>query len=432
MTTVANLDRISVEVTPGEEALCLLEIRNDGSIVESYVVEVVGDAAAWTTAEPSLISVYPGTAERVSLYFRPPRSAQVPSGAVPYAVRVTPTENPAGLTVPEGVVHVLPFVDTTAEIVPRTSKGRWGARHEVAIDNRSNTPVQIAMTGSDPDNRLKLGFEPETLSITPGQAAFVKVRAKPRRLLWRGHPATLPFQVVVTPADAPPAALDAATVQTPILPRNLGRLIAALLVLLLLGAGLWMALVREVKSLAKEVTAEQLAPIAQKADEANENAKRAVNAAGATTAPGQPTPSAATTVPPSPALPGVPAGASAFARRLQTTVGTNGTRSDQYTVPTGKTFVLTDIFLQNPQGDEGRLDLIVDGTTVLTVALNNFRDLDYHMVSPMEVPAGKVISIRVTCRLAGAALPGTGGGGQCRDFALLSGYHRNQPSTPRP
>ncbi|MDZ5446382.1 hypothetical protein U2F26_27220 [Micromonospora sp. 4G57] len=69
---------------------------------------------------------------------------------------------------------------------------------------------------------------------------------------------------------------------------------------------------------------------------------------------------------------------------------------------------------------------MVDGRTVLTVALANFRDLDYHMVSPIEVSAGRVISLRTNCRRAGTALDGAGGGGgQCRDFALLNGYTRS-------
>ncbi|MEV4758115.1 hypothetical protein AB0J86_23770 [Micromonospora sp. NPDC049559] len=441
MTTVANLDRPIVEVTPGDEAVCLLEIHNTGPIVESYVVDVVGDVAAWTTVEPATVSVYPGTSERVELHFRPPRSAAVPAGELPYAVRVTPTERPDELTVPEGTVHVLPFFETGAEIVPRTSKGRWGAQHEVSIANRSNTPVQIALAGSDPDARLKLGFQPTQLTVAPGEAAFVKVRARPKGLLWRGHPVTFPFQVVVESDATPPTSLDAATVQSPILPANLGRVLAALLVLLLVGAGLWYTLLRPaVKSAAKEATQEQLAPIAQKADQANDNAQKAVDTVTGGGAPG----GAATRPPANPggaqpggpaggaAAPGIPPGAQAFADRLATTSGPNVTRTDQYTVPNGRTFVLTDIFLQNPQGDSGRLDLVVDGATVLTVALNNFRDLDYHLVSPIEVAAGDVVQMRVTCQTPGPALAGAGPGGQCRDFSLLSGYHRILRPTPTP
>lgn len=428
MTTVATLDRAPVAVIPGDEAVCLLEVRNNGSIVESYTVEVVGEPAAWTTAVPPAISVYPGTAEQVALHFAPPRSAAVLAGERAYAVRVTPAEHPDQVEVPEATIEILPFVETTAEIVPRTSKGRWGARHEVSVVNQGNIPVPVTVTGADPDNQLRLGIRPETLTVGPGQAEFVRVGVRSRRLRWRGHPVTLPFQVAVAPETAPVTSLDAATVQTPLLPRNLGRIVAALLVLVLIGAGLWFSLLRPaVKSLAKEATQEQLGPIEKKADEANANAKRAVDKVNAGASP-TPTPTAGGDSAGGAGT--VPDGATAFASRLQASGGTGATHTGQYTVPAGKTFVLTDIILQNPQGDEGRLDLVVNGSTLLTVALNNFRDLDYHMVSPIDVPAGKVVTLKVTCQKAGAQLAGSSGGGQCRDFALLGGYHRGVTPSP--
>lgn len=444
MTTYASLDRQTMEVTPGEEATCLLEIRNDGAIVESYTTEVVGEAAAWTVVEPAEFSVYPGTSERVTLRFRPPRSAQVPAGELPYAVRVASVERPDDVVVPEGTLHVHPFIETAAEIVPRTSKGRWGAAHEVSIDNRSNTPVLLAVTGSDPDANLDLAFRPEQLQLGPGQAAFVKVKARPRKVLWQGYPITHPFQVVVAPQDAPPATLDASTMQVPLLPRNLGRVLAALIVLALALAGLWWGLLRPaVQSAAKEATQQQIAPIERKAEEANTNAQRAAGDASSAAAAVGAGRTPAGGVPPGGAppdgggnnpapRPAVPEGSSSFSRRLAVTTATGASRSDQYTVPDNRTFVITDIILQNPQGDEGRLDLIVDGTTVLTVALNNYRDLDYHFVSPIETREGRVVRIRVTCRRAGPALAGAGASGQCRDFALLSGYLRGQRQTPTP
>jgi hypothetical protein len=434
MTTVASLDRSSVEVTPGEEAACLLEVANDGAIVETYAVEVVGVPAAWTVVEPAEFSVFPGTSERVTVRFRPPRTAAAaPAGEFPYAVRVTPTEHPDDAVVPEGVVQVLPFVETVAEIVPRTSKSRWGARHELSIDNLSNVAVGMLVGGSDPDDRLDLVFRPESVVIGPGQAAFVTVRARPKRVLWRGFPVTYPFQVVLQPDGAPPTTLDAATMQVPIIPRGAVRLLVAAVLVLLALAGIWWGLLRPaVQSVAREVADDQIAPIAQKANEADAKAQKAVDAAAAGGGP-SPSPSASPSVTPDPGgLPGQPPGATGFTRRLAVTVGGGGTRTDQYTVPTDRTFVLTDIIFQNPQGDEGRLDLIVDGTTVLTVALNNFRDLDYHLVSPIEAGPGRVVSMRVNCRAPGAALPGSGAGGQCRDFALLTGFLRPLPPSPNP
>ncbi|MEV4847668.1 hypothetical protein AB0K20_31220 [Micromonospora matsumotoense] len=429
MTTDANLDTDLVEVSPGSESSCRLEIRNAGPIVESYVIEVLGEPAGWASVDPSNVSVYPGSAESVTVRFHPPRSAQVVAGERPFAVRVTPTETPDTQVVPEATVRVLPFMELAPEILPRTSRGRRGGRHEVSVANLGNVPLGLALTGSDPDNRLAVAIRPPQVVVAPGEAASVQVRVRPRRLLWRGHPVTLPFQVGVASDETPPTALDAATVQEPVLPRGLARVVAALLVLALVGAGLWYALLRPtVKSLAEEAAQEQVAPVAQqasaagdRAQQADDKAQQAVDAVGGGRPPTAGNPSAT----PSRGVPAVPPGAQSFNRRLSVSAGTGSTRTDQYSVASRRVLVLTDIFLQNPQGDEGRLDLRVDGTTVLTVALNNFRDLDYHMVTPIEVPAGRVISLRATCRRAGTTLDGAGGGGgQCRDFALLNGYTR--------
>jgi len=426
MTTDASLDRPVLEAAPGDEAVCLLEISNTGQIVESYALEVLGETAPWTVVDPPTLAVYPGTAAQVALRFRPPRAATVPAAELPYAVRVTPAEHPEEVAVAEGVLRVLPFVETTAEIVPRTSQGRRGGRHEVAVTNLGNVALPVAIAAEDPDDRLEFAFRPEQLTLGAGEAAFVVVHARPRRVLWRGHPVTLPFRVMVMPQDAPPAVLDAGTVQQPLLPRNLGRLVAALVVLMLLAGGVWYALLRPaVTSLAKEATRTELAPIARKADAADTTARRAEQQAAEAkeAAGGAPAPSPTASAPGS-GLPGAPAGATAFSRRLAAAGGSGTTRTDTYTVPARRTLVITDIVLQNPQGDEGRLDLVVDGATVLTVALNNFRDLDYHLVSPIEVPTGRTVTMRITCGRPGPALVGASGGAQCRDFALLSGYQR--------
>lgn len=433
MSTVAVLEQPAVEVVPGEEAVCGLRIRNDGQIVESYAIEVLGEAAAFAAAEPSQLSVFPGTDGYVLVRFTPPRTARVPAGDLPYGVRVMPLERPADQVVPEGLVRILPFTQTGAELTPRTSKGWRGGRHEVAIDNRGNVPVQLGVGGTDPDNRLAIAARPATLTVAPGQAAFVSVTARPRRPLWRGQSVTYPFQVLLAPEAAPPVTLDGTTVQTPLVPRGAGRVLAALLVLLLLGAGLWWGVLRPaVRSMAREATAEQIAPVQQKAVEASAAAEKAVEAAGGGGAPAAPQPGGADP-PPTPTAgapaPGtVPAGTTPITRRLSTNSAGGDTDAARYTVPEARTFTLTDIFFQNPQGDDGRLDLLLNGQTLFTQSLANFRDLDYHLVSPIEMRAGSVVSLRVTCGTPGRTLAGATGGTQCREFALLGGYQRRAPA----
>src|SRR5512142_3069876 len=95
MSTAVILDQSELEVLPGEEASCGVRIRNDGAIVESNTLGVLGDAAAWAVAEPDTISIYPGTEGNCSINFLPPRSAQILAGEVPFGVRVTAVERPA-------------------------------------------------------------------------------------------------------------------------------------------------------------------------------------------------------------------------------------------------------------------------------------------------------------------------------------------------
>jgi hypothetical protein len=433
MTTIATLESTLVEVEPGAETVCRLEIRNTASIVEAYDIQVLGEAAEWTVAEPAAVSVYPGTEEHVSIRFRPPRSAKPLAGDVRYGVLITPTERPGDQVVPEGVVRVLPFPDTAAEIVPRTSRARLWARHEVAVDNRGNRPVEVAFTGGDPDGRLTVAAKPDTVVVAPGEAVFTKVTVRNRRLLWRGQPATRPFQVLVVPDDAPPLQLDAATVQAPVVPRGATRVLAALLILLLLGAGLWYTVLKPaVKSAAKEAVAQPIASLQanqSKLDGQINGPGGVAQGGGAKTPPPAPAGSAAPAPQPAPAG-GVPAGATSFNQTARNFTNGGANSSVPYTAPSGRTLVLTDFYLQNPQGDSGKLELVVDGTSFFTWSLANFRDLDYHAVSPIELPAGKTVTVRLTCVTPGPTLAGFGSP-QCRVWALLSGYQKATP-TPTP
>ncbi len=449
MTTVANLESSLVEVLPGEEAICRLEIRNTTPIVESYTLQVLGEAEQWSVVEPAEVSIYPDAEAFVDIRFRPPRSSPPPAADFRYGVRVTPTERPEDQVVPEAVVRVLPFLDTTAEIVPRTSSGRWGARHDVAIDNRGNIPVEVAVSGTDPDNRLRITPKPNTLAIRPGHAAFTKVAVRSRRLHWRGQPLTQPFQVTVTPEDASPLQLDASTVQNPLIPRGAVRLLALLLVLSAVGAGVWFGLLRPaVRSTAKEALAHPIASLQvqqsslevqqSKLDsQINGPGGIAQNETGATKSPtAKPsTPAPALPPPPSPTISAaapvergnVPAGATSFNQIARNFSNAGAASAVSYTAPAGKTLVLTDFYLQNPQGDTGKLELLVDGTPYFTWSLANFRDLDYHAVSPIELPTGKAVQVRLTCGKPGPALVGYSTA-QCRVWALLSGYQMTNPS----
>jgi hypothetical protein len=370
-----------------------LQIRNNGQVVEGYEISVIGVPAAWATVEPAEVSLYPGTTTTATVTFRPPRSARTPAGEQAFGVKVQPTEHPELTVVPEGVVEVLPFLETTAELIPRTSQGRRG-RHKVAVDNRGNVPVSALVEAASDGERVRFTVDPVGLAIEPGEARFVSVKVKAREQIWRGQPVTHPFVVIVSPQDSTPVELDGSYVQTPVIPKWLLWLLLGLVLLVGALLALWFGLLKptiesqareaaEASAEQAEVSAEQAAAAAEDAGGAANDAQQAADEAE--TNAGRPPPKPRVKV-------------TDVSPRLNVVVA--GTGTDTFALPRpDDTFSLTDVVFSNPQGDFGLVQLIVDDDVRLEHALENFRDLDFHFVSPIEV--NDDVTLRVTCRSPG-------------------------------
>jgi hypothetical protein len=464
MTTAASLNTPAVTAQPGGRAEIPLQVHNSGSTVEEYRFEVVGPAVAWTTVEPESLRLYPQNSGTVLLSLSPPRSSEVPAGEIPFGVRVVPTSTPEGTVVPEGVVTVLPFAEVTGELVPRRFGGVWRGRTNVAIDNRSNVPLTVRLTAQGDSSRVRLGFSREDIQLPLGTAELSKLTARPAKRLWRGAPVVHPFQVVATPAgEAPhePVLLDGTYQQEAILPSWLPRALITALAAVLALVGLWFALLRPVvKSAAREETQKQVAQaLPSSPDPAKSAGGGATSGAspGAGGAPnagagagagagasggggGSPTPDAS-------------AGTSAGARggagggggtggsggvggvgepksaqdEIKDSVGGDPTTGTVYRVPESQLFELTDLVVQNPQGDSGNVVIATEGRTLLRLALQNFRDQDYHFVTPIVVSAEGRITMTVTCRAVGRPVSAPTPA-KCAESLLVGGTLRAAPA----
>ncbi|MEU8541349.1 hypothetical protein AB0C52_15390 [Streptomyces sp. NPDC048717] len=425
MSLTASLDATSVTAVPGEEALLSLQLRNSGSTVEEYRFEVAGAAAAWTTVEPATLSLYPGDSGTVFVAFRPPRDSTVPAGELPFGVRVVPTSDHAEPVVPEGRVTVAPFIEITAELLPRGSHGVRRGAHKIAVDNRGNAPLTVGLTARSGTEHTRIVFDRPELSVEPGRAAFAGLRVRPGRLLWRGTPATHTFQAVVQ-APAPegeepptPVLLDGSYQQEAILPRWLPRALVLACVLALALVGLWYGLLRPaVKSAAREaITPEAIASAAtsQPGKNGGQGGGQSAGQTGGTGATGGAGQIEGAGGGGASAGPGAKPSASAGAAgalpapaptnaevQVKDGVGGGASSDTALTVPAGKTFQLTDIVVQNPQGDAGTVVVTVNrGARVLSLALENFRDSDYHFVTPIVVSADGRVTMTVDCRKVG-------------------------------
>ncbi|PVC87763.1 hydrolytic protein [Streptomyces sp. CS090A] len=448
----------TVTVSPGGTATTTLTVRNDGDIVEAYTLEVVGDCAAWSTVEPARVSLYPGTSETVTLTFAPPRSHEVKAGETPLAVRVLPAEHPESVVVPEGTVTVEPFHELRTELEPRRRRGWLGARFRTAVQNRGNTPVDVAFTGKQAGEELRLGFTPGQKRLEPGESAEIRLKVRAAKLIWFGEPVTWPFEVEAAEAEAPVEAVAAEAggrepvrpepvrpepaqpetvrpepvpgefLQLPVLPKWLLIVLAALLALLLA----WFALVRPaVKSTAKQAATEA----------AQEEAARGGQQQGSPTPGGPDSPGGNQGQGTGPDAPGTPGGnggsgtgpgagtgpggtggggaeQSSATIDVETNAGIEGVGT--YKVPAGKVFGITDIVVANFQGDEGVLTISFGERKITTIALETFRNQDYHWVTPIQVPENATVTAAVTCAKPGTPATGTQASG-CHQVINVSG-----------
>lgn len=214
MPATVSITSPVVTVQPGSEVVAAVIIRNTGTVVDQFAVNLVGDASAWARPVPAVLSLFPGAEQSIQIHFSPPRSSETLAGLIPYGVRVTAQEDPDFSVVEEGSVQISGFSAVQARLVPRTSEGKRNVVHRVEVTNSGNTAVNVGVHAEDPDEQLVFDCEPDSLSVEPGatESGRIKVAAK-KSHSGRGvkrHP----FSVFVE-AGGPPVKVDGAFEQKP-------------------------------------------------------------------------------------------------------------------------------------------------------------------------------------------------------------------------
>ncbi|MFB6551510.1 RICIN domain-containing protein [Streptomyces sp. NPDC056405] len=252
MSLWTSLEPASATVDPGSSTRVRLRVRNTGDVVDEYRFEPVGDVAPWTTVEPPTLRLYPGTTGTVELTFAPPRTPDAAAGPNPYAVRITPTEHPDAVTVPEGNLTITPFAEVRAELVPPTVKGRFRGRPRLAVDNLGNTKVTASVAGSDTGDHLSYEIRPGNVQIEPGRAAFVETTLKPRQIIWFGSKEERPYTLAVRRSGVEPTEVEGTYVQRGFLPGWLAAFFGIALALTIAFVMIWIAYKPQVRSSAAD------------------------------------------------------------------------------------------------------------------------------------------------------------------------------------
>jgi len=443
MSASATIPPTPLQVEPGSEVSVFVQVRNTGEIVDQYTFEVLGEAAQWARLDPPELSLFPGAEGEIKVSFKPPREATTQSGEIPFGLKVVSKEDPEDSVVEEGLLEVGTYADLGAELLPRTSRGRLAGKHELAFDNRGNRRINAQLTAADPDNKLRFRFSPPALVSPPGTAVFAKVAVRPKRKFLWGRPKTYPFKVFIESEGETPIAVDGTIFQEQLIPKWSTALVAVAGLLILLWAFLLRPSIQDtatnaadkktahqqaqIDKLKKDSAAAAVAAAAKKAGNAATAAQAAAAQAKATSAATKKASTAA----------GAAAGAKAAAATLAKAANNNGALplttdcgtvcSPSLTVPKGKQFQLTDIIFQNPAGDSGTLQVLQDKTVLFNESLDNFRDTDFHFITPIIFNAGQKLIVKETCQNK----PASGQAKNCTASVLVSGPNVAAPKKPQ-
>jgi hypothetical protein len=447
MGASASFELSQLNVIPGEHTETRLRVRNTGSVVDQFTFEPIGDGAEWITVAPAELSLFPAAEETVVVSIDAPRAPTTRQGTMPFAVRVVSREDAAGSVVEEGLLHIEAFDDRRIELLPTLSSSSRQGRHELAVDNLGNAPIRPAFVALDPEDQLRFEIDPSTLAVEPGTAAFTTVKVRPKERFWRGQPKRLPFQIVAAEDGHEPVTADGALLQQPRLPRWFWKAVLAFLALLILLFILWKTLLEPsiestARDSAEEVVEEEVAAIDERLDaagipEAGDAGGGGGGGAATTTVPVPETTIAGpatttTTGTESPTTTSIVTATTIAGSgtelsplgkpidfRLAVKALPSATTSGSFTVPGDQVLSITDIVLQNPTGATGDLRVQRDGTTLFETQLANFRDLDFHFVSPYQFAPGSTVDLEIICTEPG---PGTA---ECGAGASFAGFIDN-------
>jgi hypothetical protein len=315
---------------------------------------------------------------------------------------------------------VLPFGQLEADLVPSMVTGRLSASTIVSVRNVGNRPESFAASATDKAKFLKYEFDPPSVALGAGEDQPIKLRVRPTKAILIGQPASRVFTVDVEGdgPDTPPASLSGTLSQRSIVPPSTPKYIGALIALAMAALALWGLFF---KPQIDQAIKDAVAPVASDLAAVKSNLPPSSTGPAESAAP-EPSviesdaPSSAPTVPIVTPAPGASFSPQVFANGDFGTPNANATAT--FNVPTGFTFSLTDIFLNNTGGDGGVVTLSKGNQTLFQWNAVDFRTLDDHFVTGIRITSAEDITIRWRCvpsALASAGQP------RCSMSVLLSG-----------
>ena len=175
-----SLSATKLELAPGESAETTIIIRNQGQIVDDFILKVEGlDPTWWTLSVPSL-SLFPGDEDMAKLTLHPPKEGGVRAGSHTFQIKAASRANPQEVTSEDVFLILRGFAAWEVDMSPTKVVGRSGT-YRLTVNNSGNTDVNLVFEGKDPEEGLRYEFSQDQLTVPAGETAQVRLKVRPEK-----------------------------------------------------------------------------------------------------------------------------------------------------------------------------------------------------------------------------------------------------------
>lgn len=198
---VVNLTPPEIKVAAGgEPADIIAEVKNAGSTVDQYSIEIENLDPTWYTVVVPSVSLFPGDSAPIPIRIHPPKGRDTRPGHHAFVVRARSNADPTLVGKTKGVVIIGSYAVFTVELDPKRVTAFRG-KYKLKLNNGANTDLQLGLTAEDPDSSLNFALKPENPTIAPNGKMVVPLQVRPKGLRLVGDEEKYKFTVTAHPVE---------------------------------------------------------------------------------------------------------------------------------------------------------------------------------------------------------------------------------------
>lgn len=222
----------SLKLRPGSSASFSVGIHNTGSIVEHYVVDLLGlpaEGMARAPAEPTKLR--PRESGEVGVTVALPENSAVRAGTYRIGVRVRSTVRAEVSRIAELAVEVEPVTGVEVSVYPEVIEGAGHGVFTITARNTGNSHCQLSLDVRDERGKARIEVTPPVLAVPPLSQGSAQASVRlPRRLL--GSAQQVQVKVSATDSRTPDRRIPAGArmLVTPRIPPGVARALGLVLV----------------------------------------------------------------------------------------------------------------------------------------------------------------------------------------------------------